>query len=357
MKVLFVETGIEGHHKTYLSGLINNCDVEATVITPVNIDELNCTQIIHPIKWKEKSTIAYFKWIKSIKCAAIEVKPDVIHILDGDTIMRYFGVGFQCLSNWPIVITYHHFFEGWIRKLSYKLMLNGNGRISVVHTDEILKRLLGYHCDNVVHIEYPVFWFDRVLECDSIQSKIKMGLPLNIPVFGILGATDNYKGTRVLLEAIKNVKSKVCFFFAGKESDVTKEEIINSPRPENVQIKTILKWLTDEEYVEALTAVDYLVMPYTPEFNGASGPLADGVVAKKTIIGSDYASLGSLIKKNRLGYTFTVNDSHALAECIEMTLMQKEKMSIERKNYFEKLRPERFYSEYDSLYKKATDLG
>lgn len=84
-----------------------------------------------------------------------------------------------------------------------------------------------------------------------------------------------------------------------------------------------LKWLSREEYIDSIVASDYIILPYTREFNGASGPLAEGVVANKVIIGSNYGSLGKIITENELGYTFEVENSEDLANVIDNALKIK----------------------------------
>ena len=50
----------------------------------------------------------------------------------------------------------------------------------------------------------------------------------------------------------------------------------------------------------AINACDYIVLPYRYSFDGASGPLVDGVIADKIIIGANHGSLGNLINNNNL---------------------------------------------------------
>lgn len=355
MKVLFVDTSIDGHHQLYLSGLLENCSKQAYAFIPED-EKLDCkceyTKVIHPIDWQKKSLRDYLKWIEKIVSLAKKINPDIIHILDGDTIMRYFGLGLRKLDAWPVIITYHHFFEGKMRRLSYKMMLNGKNRIAIVHTGEIKRRLNEYHICNVEHIEYPVFWYKQISNCNSYECKMKLNLPVDIPVLGIIGATDRYKGTMVLLESIKSINTNVCIFFAGKESDIKKEQIEAYNTNPKVKIITRLKWLTQNEYINCLVACDYIVLPYTKEFNGASGPLADGIVANKYIIGSDYGSLGKTITENKLGSVFEVENSKMLAQVINRETKNPGQKEFEYFHYKEEIKPEKFYEKYRKVYNK-----
>ena len=354
MKVLFVDTSIEGHHQTYLRGLVENSCDDVCAYLPVEdawLKEKGYMQVVHQIEWKEKSIIQYMNWIRGIVDTAKKFNPDIIHFLDGDTIMRYLGLGFGRLKKWPILITYHHFFEGKIREISYHLMLLGKKRGAIVHTKEIKNRFNLYNIRNVTHIEYPVFWYDEIVNRDSALCKKKLRLPSEIPVLGIIGATDRYKGTRVLLDAIKNIESRVCIYFAGKESDTTKKEIELYKSKPNVQMILNLKWLSREEYIDSIVASDYIILPYTREFNGASGPLAEGVVANKVIIGSNYGSLGKIITENELGYTFEVENSEDLANVIDNALKNKVSQCEKYSKYQMQLLPKEFFDKHRALYK------
>lgn len=70
--------------------------------------------------------------------------------------------------------------------------------------------------------------------------------------------------------------------------------------------------MTDEEFEMAIQAVDAIVLPYRKTFNGASGPLGEGVAKGKMIIAANHGSLGDIVEKNHLGYTFESENIEAL---------------------------------------------
>ena len=64
MKVLFVDTSIEGHHQTYLRGLVENSCDDVCAYLPVEdawLKEKGYMQVVHQIEWKEKSIIQFMK--------------------------------------------------------------------------------------------------------------------------------------------------------------------------------------------------------------------------------------------------------------------------------------------------------
>lgn len=349
MKVLYVETGTEGHHQVYLRSLIENCDIESVVYSPQKIKNINCKQYIHQIDWAKKSFYLYVKWIRELYQISEIENPDVIHFLDGDTIMRYMGIGFGKLLTSKKIITYHHFFLGNMRKISYRMMTHGG--TAVVHTKKIQQKLLKCGVCSVAHIEYPAFEYYEIKSIDEQYAKKYFGIDKHIPVFGVIGATDSYKGLDILVDALKLVKSQICLFVAGKESDIRKEKIHELKRYPNIVLVDKLGWMTEKEYLMSIMACDYIILPYRNSFDGASGPLVDGVVADKIIIGANHGSLGSLIKDNNLGYTFISEDIESLSSVIDLAVCNDfPKENTKRNEYLNYLRPERFYCEYIKLY-------
>ena len=349
MKVLFVETGLEGHHQIYLRGLVENCNVEAVVYTPQIIKSIKCKQYAHYIDWSEKKFLKYYKWISDLYQVSKRETPDIIHFVDGDSIMRYMGIGFDKLKCKKVIITYHHFFSGYLRKVSYKLM--ARNRNIVVHTERFKTKLQEVGINSVTHIEYPAFDYYEIKNIDSKNARDYFGLKDEFPIIGVIGATDEYKGLDILIDALKLVRIKLCLFIAGKESDIKADKINEIKQCDNIILKCSLGWLTEEEYLMAINACDYIVLPYRYSFDGASGPLVDGVIADKIIIGANHGSLGNLINNNNLGYVFETENIRSLASMIECALSSSfHSDNIERKHYLNYLRPERFFLEYNSLY-------
>lgn len=94
-RVLLCERSLSGHRKQYLSWLASISDVEVFVCAPENIGM--DTAHFMPLQPDEigKNFRAYCLWVKKLRRIIQENNIDVVHILDGDSIMRYFGVGFR----------------------------------------------------------------------------------------------------------------------------------------------------------------------------------------------------------------------------------------------------------------------
>ena len=101
-----------------------------------------------------------------------------------------------------------------------------------------------------------------------------------------------------------------------------------------------------------MNAADIVCLPYRKSFDGASGPLGEGVALGKMIVGANHGSLGKLIKENHLGYIFESEDVHSLANTLDKALSHKWEPDEKYEAYQQILKPERFQKEYLELYKR-----
>lgn len=341
MKILYIDTSILGHHQAYIQALAENTNYESIVLIPQKIPGICCKQFIfETINFKSKSFSDYTDCIGKIEQIASEENVNIIHFLDGDTIMRHFGLGFKKLSKkYRIVITFHHFFEGFTRRISYKCMcMSGT---AVVHTDVIEKSLCNYGIKDICHIEYPNF------------SIIKPRTELNdVTTIGMFGSTRKDKGLDILLEALKKVKAPFRLIIAGNERDFFEPEIKKMIDGISDKVTLDLRYLSQTELEQYWDKTDLVVLPYRYTFDGASGQLVDGVSRGLPIIGSSHGSLGKIISDNHLGLTFKTEDSDDLAKKIESIIRNGFSYDETAKKYQDFLNPERFKKEYLALYNR-----
>lgn len=114
----------------------------------------------------------------------------------------------------------------------------------------------------------------------------------------------------------------------------------------------ILRYLTDSEICTIVSASDIVVLPYRKIFDGASGPLVEGVAYGKTIIGPNHGSLGQIIKDNHLGYTFESENVDDLARTINKALSEKFTYDEYAEKYQKSLKTSYFIRSYTEIYKK-----
>ncbi len=344
-KILFVDYRMDGHHFTYIKHLTDNIS-DAEAILPNEVDGLNC--INHVVKYEEdnkRSFFKYLKWMKGIKKVVNDIKPDTIVFLYGDLFYRYFGASLGFAKKLNSIIIIHSVRHGFLNKLSLHCIASKMKTV-VVHSKYLKKYAEEIGVNNVKHIEYPCF--NRTIG-DKNEAKAYFGISSEYKVLGCIGGTRNNKGLDILLEALKNVKGKVLLFVAGVEQDFG-EEFIKSSLPKGVEAKIVLRCLSDEEFAYAIMASDYIVLPYRKSFNGASGPMGEGVYRGKCIIGPDYGNLGATIKDYHLGYVFTAEDPEDLGKTLNTALEREFVLDDVYKKYQKSLDVDDFINSYEQIY-------
>ena len=291
----------------------------------------------------------YFAWIQEVKKLAEKIKPDVVHFLTGDIFYRYFGLGLRSLKKkYPILITLHQIRRSTLRDISLKCISN-SADILVVHTEKIQSDLKKMGIYNTRHIEYPRFNTVSAFTKGEAFSMLANECPKQ-KVLLALGATREEKGLDILLKALRKVEAPFYLIIAGAEDYYTRDFIereINSYR-ENVLL--ILDYLSELMFAACINASDIIVLPYKKSFDGASGPLGEGVWLSKEIIGANHGSLGRIIEDNHLGYTFESENSDSLASVLNCALISDFKIDNKFEKYRISLNAKYFQQSYVELY-------
>lgn len=322
MRVLLIERAMDGHRKLYLECLANFFDEEVYVYAPENVG-VDLQHFFELLQNPKRMTIVqYWQWILSIQRIVRDHRIDVVHFLDGDSIMRFFGIGFSCIGAKKLVITYHHFFAGFLRRISYRGMNRVKSTITVVHTDNIKRELIQAGVKNVSVCQYPAFDFESIAKRDPVKCKERYLLAQDTPVIGIIGGMCRYKNIIPFLNVMKDCKEPFQLLICGSASDISEEELRNATASYSEKVTLIIRRLTDDEYKDAIVASDIIFCIYGYEFDGASGPLTDGVCAKKMILSCNHGSLGEIVLQNNLGITATCDDEKEIIGATEKALKQ-----------------------------------
>lgn len=350
MKVLYVDIETGGHHQTYLKALMDISGKENVLVLPEKIEGLNAKQyVFRKTDFFNKKLLEYYKWTKEVKGIIKTEKPDVVHFLYGDVFYKYFGLGLEGLKKkHKVVNTIHALKKGKIGIVSLKRIMHLSS-VGVVHTDAIFNEVKDAGIENVVHIEYP--HFSTGYDIDKAGARKHYGLSENAFVLGCIGGTRYDKGLDILLKALRSVTGDFELLVAGAEDAIKREEIEELARPYRDRVKLHLSFLTDEEFEMAIQAVDAIVLPYRKTFNGASGPLGEGVAKGKMIIAANHGSLGDIVEKNHLGYTFESENIEALKKVLNMAIQRTNYTYDEKANaYKNKLSINEFKKQYCKLY-------
>ena len=346
MKIMYVEIATSGHRIPYLKPLTENTKNEVVVLLPEKVESLTCKQIVCKFDVKDRSFSNHKKWISEIQKIAKEESPDVIHFLTGDVFYKFFGYGLTKLKKYKNILTIHSVKTSTLPKISLGVISKLVGEL-VFHSEYMKKQAESFGIKNAVHIEYPVFGGES---CDVNEAKEYFNLKKDVPVIVCIGGTRYDKGLDILLEALKTVKEPFQLLIAGVpehfKEDFIKEQIASYS--ENVY--SVLKFLTNEELIYAMNAIDIVVLPYRKFYNGASGPLSEGVALSKCIVGPDCGNLSDTIEKNHLGYTFESENSAILSDVLENVLKKQFVTDEVYLKYKESLSVASFVNSYANLY-------
>ena len=349
MRILYVDISISGHHISYMRGLTANNEENCILIVPEKIDEIECKQYVCQLPTTNKKNLAsHYSWIRSIKKIADLEKPDIIHFLWGDYFYSHYGLGLSMLKKYKLMMTLHLNRESIRGHLSLKMTMKKMSMI-VVHSEYIKMQLQNEKISNIFHVEYPQF---NSLSCDREVARNYFMLKPDIPVIGCIGGTMGYKGLDILLEALKNVKTPFQLLVAGKKVVYDEQYIREHTATYSDRVHACIKFLSDEELSYALNASDIIALPYRRWFNGASGPLGEGVSLGKCIIGPSHGTLRYTIENNHLGYIFESENIESLSETIEIALQNDFIKDSQYVNYQKSLSPEKFRESYNMVYEK-----
>ncbi len=342
MKIMYVDASTDGHHLTYLNYLLQAASQDSFAVLPKDTDKV-AGRARKVSAASIRGFQEYGSWMKELRRIASEEHPDIIHFLDGDTMMRNMGRGLARFRNSGIVITFHHLFEGTVREVSMRRMLK-YADAGVFHTEEIRGRVEKLGCWNTECVPYPCFL--------DVPAGISGEYKNHPPKILALGGTRYDKGLDILLEALELVSRPFQLVIAGKTEDFDEVFIRQHIVKYQSSVKTYLHFLSNEEVKNFLQEADIIALPYRRIFDGASGPMAEGIYLGKTIVGPEHGSLGSLIRKTHTGYTFDSENKEKLASVLEYALehpcIYDEKACKAQKE----LKPEYFIERYASLYKK-----
>lgn len=347
MRIVYVDEKMTGHHQSYLTGILMNQEYKSVLVLnsgeKVAFDDVT-TCVCH----RNKGFIGYLKWLAQLGNIAKLKNADIIHFLYGDAIYRFFGFGLWWLRRYGmIVITCHQVSNNRLKEISLKRMIKHCDCL-VLHTEALFNRFIAFAPQKVVHIECPQFNEKKLVE--KTLAKQQLSIDPQRKVLLALGGTRKDKGLDILIEALHHVRQPFQLLVAGKEEAFTHDFIIEETKGFSDKITCLLKFLSDNEFSMCLSAADVVVLPYRHSFDGASGPLAEGVRAGCEIIGPNNGSIGEIISKNHLGATFETENVLSLAKCIETALENEFVQDEIYKKYQDALKPDRFNAQYYNLY-------
>lgn len=357
MKIILIDPIMYAHHVPYFEGLAKNLSKLNTVlgIVPEGFVTDAC-KLIHISLYKEKMIPggtyinAYIHWINKVYKIIEKENPDIVHFLYGDIFYRYFGIGIRKSDNYKLIITLHQIRRSKLRDISIKKICHKASHV-VVHTDKLRNDLKKMDIRNAEKIEYPYFSNEMNISKTEARKVLNIDIKENKMLLA-LGSTRYDKGLDILLEALNKVECKFFLLIAGNKNAFDEQYIKEHAASYINDVKIIMHYLSKSELELCLLATDYIVLPYRKIFDGASGPLGEGVAKEKIIIGPDNGSLGEIIKNNHLGYLFESENINDLAKTINKALSEEFVIDDKYKNYSSSLSVTFFSENYIKVYEK-----
>lgn len=345
LKILMVDTALTGHHLSYMNELLENLDFEFILMLPQKHTSFNGEQFIYCADFKKKSFKIYCQWIKRIKKIAYDNEVDIIHILNGDVLYRFFGLGIETIKK-PIIITFHHMKFGLLMRKSLKCIYK---KIShgVVHTDQLYFQLKKQGIHNCRKIDYPSLLKGEPEDKETLVKKYNIDNKQKIILF--MGATRFEKGLDILIDAVNKLKTPFCLVVAGQEKDISEEYVKNNFKSSVGSLAIKMGYVSERDMNSLYKIADIVVLPYRKTFDGASGPLCDAVFSGVPIIGPNHGSLGDIIENKHIGLTFKTEDVFSLAQTIEQLLVYGFHYDQKALDFRNSISPEIFLQEYLNL--------
>ena len=159
---------------------------------------------------------------------------------------------------------------------------------------------------------------------DKTEARQYLDLPADKTIFLFLGILRRDKGLETLSEALKQVSCADADFHmvvAGHPFDYSESQIksmfLSAPSLA-AKVSLSLDYVAEKDLKYYYGAADALILPYSNEYKGSTGPLMKGVCTfGLPAIVSDLADMGNLTKANNLGFTFEPENVEGLADAIQ----------------------------------------
>ena len=337
--IFILDTSNGGHHKLYFNTLKEN-------ILNADFDIV----YLKNSKNKVSSIISRFGYLRML--IKKSKKYQIIHQLYGDPfyILAPFFLTSRNLKHF--VFTIHHLPKNKLKMYLLK-MFSKRIKLILVHSEYSKNVMLENKINNVKYIDYPSFYrYD--------QQKNNIFYSKNKTIVTLLGGTRYDKGIDIFLKSLEYLnsatKEKMFVNIKGPEEYFKKDYITNSLDKLKVEYDLDLNYISDEDFMSNVESSDVILLPYRRIFNGNSGPMTEGVVREKCIIGPKEGNLGFLINKYNLGYTFESENPKSLAKAIETYCENGWKPSKRSKEYREKLKVDYFIKAHRELYREINRL-
>jgi glycosyltransferase involved in cell wall biosynthesis len=350
-KFIFFDTSNDGHHFQYniaaMQGLIERkSGHQVWYASPLKdekkIDELRANNIQHYyISTSPKFMPGIMvRIIQLIKLFLFSRKNNFskIHLFYLDCLIIPLLMIVPLIFPFQITTTLHWFPNRKLKIIGINFLLRKNILSKVIvhgdYTRNLFQEIYKSFRNKVISINYPNLHPIRKnnIEYDlTVQGELK---EMKKPYILCFGGLRFDKGIDLLIKALHKIKDvEFSLIIAGKEEHFTKSYIVELLKEYGLEKKVHLnlEYIPDYLVSSYFSIADMVVLPYRKIFTGQSGPLTEGVIRQKVIVGPDNGEIGYTIKHYNLGTVFNSEDIEDLAEKLCFNIKNIEEI---RKNIY-----------------------
>ena len=312
MKILHVGEYVNGGVATYLRTLLNGLQKYNDIENYLLISEYksqkkwdSITKKVFYYKYK-RSIFNIFSAIKQIHEVIEEVNPDIIHIH----------------STWAgLFVRLPYLF----RKRKAKIIYQSHGWAFLMDTSNykkniyaLVERILSMPTDKIINIsnyeqnqaiKYGLNKNKMIMIYNGVEDKVnKSNLKLNWDKNKInllfVGRLDKQKGLDLFLDVYNKMKLENIHLY------VIGTSVLDNNLPQNTKYVTYLGWVDSKDIDEYYQACDAVIMP--SRWEGFGLVAVEAMKNSKPVIVSDRGALPELVKENKNGYIFQLENINIL---------------------------------------------
>jgi glycosyltransferase involved in cell wall biosynthesis len=348
--ILLFDLSNDGHHYIYNSMVMNHiknqynrvCYYTATDNGKM-IEELQDNRIsVHNIKIKRKANRHLSVGYRTIILLRMLIYARLqgftrVHLFHLDSnivsltflLPLLFGIQLTGTLHWSPTRKWKRRFLLFLLKASVinKMVVHGD------YTQHEFNELLGPRDERkVVNIHFPNFPPSNQHDETGLGEIDSRLLGWKRPYFLCFGGMRYDKGIDLLLEAASPLKeSEFTLIIAGSEGDFKEEDIRQLTGRFEICDKVFmdLRYIPENVMDYYFGLCDAVILPYRKQFSGQSGPLTEGAVRNKFILGPSHGEIGHTIHTYDLGITFESDNVQNLTVKLKQAL---EELSRKGKN-------------------------
>jgi glycosyltransferase involved in cell wall biosynthesis len=149
------------------------------------------------------------------------------------------------------------------------------------------------------------------------------------PLLLFFGGLRDDKGPDLFLEALRTLPGDWTAVVAGEPLSITEEEVkrLVSRLPDPSRVLLRLGHIPGSEVPAYFAAADVVVLPYRRSFGGTSGVLMRAVAAGRPIVATDVGDVGSIVRTHGLGIVVRPESPQDLASGLAEFLGRSEEIT------------------------------